>query len=309
MKNTHVLAAALFTFVLGACSDSEFDGFKKAETGLHYRFFNHDENAPTVQNGDGILVRYVIMNQKNDSVIVDSKSVSRDGSGYTGFGMSGSTFKGSLEDGMMMMAKGDSAEFIVAADSFFLKSMKYNELPPGINSGDHLRALISIKDITPKAEVEADRKKRMEEQEKKMAEAQEREKPALEEYLANNKITAKPTESGIYYIERKKGSGGSPGATDMVTVHYTGKLLDGTVFDSSEGKEPAQFAINGVIPGMAEGLQKMKKGGKATIIMPSVMGYGPQGTRGGPIPPFSPLVFDVELIDFGPAPAGMAPGQ
>jgi FKBP-type peptidyl-prolyl cis-trans isomerase FkpA len=57
-------------------------------------------------------------------------------------------------------------------------------------------------------------------------------------------------------------------------------------------------------------LQKMKKGGKATIIIPSVMGYGPQGTRGGPIPPFAPLIFDVELIDFSPAPAGgAAPGQ
>jgi hypothetical protein len=124
MKKTQVLAAALFTMVLGACSDSEFDGFKRAETGLHYRFFNHDENGKTVQNGDGILVRYVIMNHRNDSVIVDSKTVSRDGSGYTGFGMSGSTFKGSLEDGMMMMAKGDSAEFLITAELFFLKNNK-----------------------------------------------------------------------------------------------------------------------------------------------------------------------------------------
>jgi FKBP-type peptidyl-prolyl cis-trans isomerase len=308
MKKTTVFAAALVALVTGACSDSDFDGFKKAENGLHYRFFNHDENGKTVQTGDGIYLRYLIMKHGNDSVIVDSKNVSNDGTGYTGFGMSGSTFKGSLEDGMMMMAKGDSAEFIIPADSFFLKSMKYNELPPGISSGDHLRALIKIKEITPKDEVEKERQTRMAEQEKQMKAAEESEKPTIEKYIADQKITVKPSESGIYFVETKKGSGPSPKATDMVKVHYTGRLLDGTVFQSSEGQEPLEITVNQVVPGLSEGLQLMKKGGKATIVMPSSMAYGPQGTRGGPIPPFAPLAFDVVLIDFKSAPAGAEQG-
>ncbi len=301
MKKTKVLAAGVMTLFFCACNDSKFEGFTRAENGLHYRFFNHDESGVKVQEGDGILIRYLIMNQRNDSVIVDSKNVSRDGSGYTGFGMEGSTFRGSLEDGMMMMAAGDSAEFIVPADSFFLKSMKYNELPQGIQSGDNLRALIKIKEITPKAELEADRSKRMAEKEKQMQESKGLEQPALEKYLAENKVKTKPTESGIYYIETKKGTGPQPKATDVVKVHYTGRLLDGTVFDSSEGGEPAQFGLNQVIPGWTEGLQMMKKGGKAQLILPSSMAYGAQGTPGGPIPPYSPLVFDVELIDIVPA--------
>jgi FKBP-type peptidyl-prolyl cis-trans isomerase FkpA len=298
MKNIKVMAAALSTIMLGACSDSEFDGFKKADNGLHYRFFNQDENGTKVQDGDGIYIRYVIMNHKNDSVIVDSKNVSKDGSGYTGFGLNGSTFKGSLEDGFMMMAKGDSAEFIVPADSFFLKSMRYNELPPGFSSGDHLRALIKIKDITPKAEIEKERKEMAAAQEKQMMEAQEKEKPALEKYIADKNIKVKPTESGVYYIETKKGSGPTPKATDVVTVHYTGRLLDGTEFDSSVGRDPAVMPLNQFIPGWSEGVQLMRKGGKATLIVPSSMAYGPQGTPGGPIPPFATLVFDIELIDF-----------
>lgn len=131
MKKISLLSAAAIALVFAACNDSQFDGFTKAENGLHYKFYTHDENGEKVKEGDGLLVRYIIMNQKNDSVIVDSKTVSRDGSGYTNFGMQKTSFKGSFEDGMMMMAKGDSAEFIVPADSFFLKSMRYNELPPG----------------------------------------------------------------------------------------------------------------------------------------------------------------------------------
>jgi len=302
MKKATLLATAAIAFTLGSCSDSEFDGFKKADNGLHYRFFKQDENAPKVQLGDGVLLRYIIMNKANDSVIVDSKAVSRDGSGYTQFGLSKSSFKGSFEDGMMMMSKGDSAEFIVSADSFFLKSMQYNELPKGFKPGDKVRALFKIKDIMPAKEVEAERKKQMEEQAARMKEMEEKEKPQLEKYISDNKIKAQPTASGLYYIETKKGSGPSPKETDMVKVHYTGKLLDGTVFDSSEGREPAEFALNQVIPGWTEGLQLMKKGGKATLILPSSIGYGPRGA-GQQIPPYSPLVFDVELLDVKPAPA------
>ncbi len=312
MKKATLFATAAIALTLGSCSDSEFDGFTKAENGLHYRFFNQDENGTKAQIGDGVLLRYIIMNKSNDSVIVDSKAVSRDGSGYTQFGLSKSSFKGSLEDGMMMMAKGDSAEFIVPADSFFLKSMQYNELPKGIKPGDKIRALFKIKDIMPAKEVEAERKKQMEEQAAQMKAMEESEKPQLEKYIADNKIKAQPTASGLYYIETKKGSGASPKETDIVKVHYTGKLLDGTVFDSSVDREPAEFALNQVIPGWTEGLQLMKKGGKATLIIPSSLGYGPRGA-GQQIPPYAPLTFDVELLDVKPAPAQPAmqsqPGQ
>lgn len=303
MKKVTLLATAAIALVFGACNDSKFDGYTKAENGLHYKFFNHDENGTKVQEGDGILIRYIIMNQKNDSVIVDSKNASRDGSGYTQFGMQKTSFKGSFEDGMMMMAKGDSASFIIPADSFFLKSMHYNELPKGFKSGDFLKAVFKIKEITPKKEVEELQKKQMAERDAAMKEMEGKEKPMVDKYLADNKITVAPTASGLYYIETKKGTGASPKETDVVKVHYTGKLLDGTIFDSSVQRgEPIEFPLNQVIKGWTEGLQLMKKGGKANLVLPSALAYGPQGA-GEKIPPFSPLVFEVELIDFKPAPA------
>ena len=77
-------------------------------------------------------------------------------------------------------------------------------------------------------------------------------------------------------------------------MHYNGTFLDGKVFDSSIGKQPATFVLTNVIPGWIEGLQLMKKGGKSKLIIPSNLAYG-QGNQG--IPPFSTLLFDVELID------------
>ncbi|MCH5229048.1 MAG: FKBP-type peptidyl-prolyl cis-trans isomerase [Muribaculaceae bacterium] len=104
------------------------------------------------------------------------------------------------------------------------------------------------------------------------------------------------TESGLQYVIDKEGTGKQPGPTDEVTVHYTGKLLDGTVFDSSINRgEPTTFPLNRVIPGWTEGLQLMKEGAKYTFFIPSDLAYGPNGIP-NVIPPHSTLIFDVELI-------------
>lgn len=102
--------------------------------------------------------------------------------------------------------------------------------------------------------------------------------------------------SGLQYEVIKSGSGASPGLTDKVTTHYHGTLLDGTVFDSSvERGEPATFPVNGVIKGWTEALQLMKVGDKWRLYVPSDLAYGSRGA-GAKIPPFTPLVFEVELL-------------
>lgn len=105
----------------------------------------------------------------------------------------------------------------------------------------------------------------------------------------------KVTESGLQYLVLKEGNGVKPGPNDAVTVHYTGRLIDGTVFDSSvERGEPATFAVGQVIPGWVEGLQLMSEGAAWRLFIPSNLAYGPHGT--GPIQPNSTLIFDVQLI-------------
>ncbi|MDE5674724.1 MAG: FKBP-type peptidyl-prolyl cis-trans isomerase [Muribaculaceae bacterium] len=104
------------------------------------------------------------------------------------------------------------------------------------------------------------------------------------------------TPTGLKYVVVKEGSGKSPSATQEVTVHYTGMLTDGTVFDSSVARgEPATFPLNRVIAGWTEGLQLMKEGGETIFYIPSNLGYGAQGAPGA-IPPNADLIFDVQLI-------------
>lgn len=130
--------------------------------------------------------------------------------------------------------------------------------------------------------------------------AGEKNKKEGESFLAENKqkkgVTT--TKTGLQYKVLKSGEGKSPKKTDTVKVHYHGTLTDGTVFDSSvERMEPAEFPVDRVIPGWTEALLAMKVGDKWQIVIPPELGYGERGTPGGPIPPNSVLVFDVELLE------------
>lgn len=302
-KITMLLGSAVLAG-LASCNKSEFDGFTKAENGLHYQFFIQDEAGVKASAGDGISYKvvYALKRPVSDTILFDSNLNSEDGTGTVRNILPKSSFQGSLEDAFTMMAKNDSAAFIISADSFFLKTNKMQALPPFVKPGDKLQVTIKMVEIKTKKELDENQKK----QEAEIAALEGAEKPKLDAYLAANKITTAPTASGLIFIETQKGKGGHPSATDQVTVHYTGTLLDGTKFDSSVDRgEPTTFPLNQVIPGWTEAIQLMTKGSKAKLIIPSSIAYGPRG--GGPIPPFSTLVFDVELIDFkaGAAQPGM----
>ena len=114
---------------------------------------------------------------------------------------------------------------------------------------------------------------------------------------ASKDAGAVKTTSGIVIKHSKEGTGAQPKATDQVKVHYEGRLIDGKVFDSSVARgEPATFPLNGVIPCWTEGVQAMKVGGKAQLVCPSDLAYGPNGSPPS-IPPQATLVFDVELLE------------
>ncbi len=126
---------------------------------------------------------------------------------------------------------------------------------------------------------------------------------ALEALEALDLGTFIKTETGLMYNISLSGKGNKPASGDIVTVHYTGTLEDGTKFDSSyDRNEPISFelGVGRVIKGWDEGIALLKKGGKATLIIPPELAYGSRGM--GPIPPSATLIFEVELIDFEPAP-------
>jgi FKBP-type peptidyl-prolyl cis-trans isomerase len=139
--------------------------------------------------------------------------------------------------------------------------------------------------------------------EKRQAEAKaqaETNKAAGEAFLAENakKEGVQVTESGLQYQVLEAGEGPRPDSDDLVRVHYQGALLDGTVFDSSiERGQPADIPVSQVVPGWQEGIALMPVGSKYRLWIPAGLAYGEGGTPGGPIPPNSTLVFEVELLE------------
>lgn len=138
-----------------------------------------------------------------------------------------------------------------------------------------------------------------EEEKSKQAEANQKEAEAF--FTENAEAEGvEETESGLQYKVLEEGDGAKPSAEDTVTVHYRGRLLDGTEFDSSyERDQPATFALDSVIAGWTEALQLMPVGSKYEIYVPADLAYGPGGN--GPIPPNSALIFEVELLEIAEA--------
>jgi FKBP-type peptidyl-prolyl cis-trans isomerase len=135
--------------------------------------------------------------------------------------------------------------------------------------------------------------------EKTLAKQTEENKAHGADYLKSHaeKEGVQITESGLQYIVITEGDGIKPKATDEVTVHYRGTLIDGTEFDSSYSRnEPASFALNQVIPGWTEGVQLMSVGSKFLFVIPYELGYGERGA-GGSIGPYETLIFEVELLE------------
>lgn len=139
----------------------------------------------------------------------------------------------------------------------------------------------------------------------KQAEAEQNLRTGEAWLLENGKRKeVKTTSTGLQYEELKAGTGARPTANDRVRMHYKGSLIDGTVFDGTEGGEPAEYALTNLIPGLTEALQLMPIGSKWKVYIPAGLAYGSSTGPGGNLPPQSTLIFELELLDILPAPPG-----
>lgn len=287
MKINFLTASLSFMFLLVA-SSCQSDGqakYKTTETGLTYKLHeSFPENAkPQLTDIVEITMLYTV----NDSVIFDSKNMDRE----MRFPLTQPVFGGDFYEGIAFMHKGDSASFLMPADQVFLDIFKVKTLPPFVKDGDKMRFDIRLKNFMTSADYEAEQRQKSMMEEQVSAEM-------MHKYLEEQQITVEPTESGLVYVEQERGKGSLAKAGQTVKVHYTGRLTDGTVFDSSvERGEPIEFVLGEgkVIRGWDEGIAMMRKGGKALLVIPFDLAYGQRAV--GNIPAFSPLVFEVELVD------------
>jgi len=251
-------------------------------------------------------VRYSIVKaNKGDRIKIDDivflqiqYSTDKDSSLFNSWTMGGPltlkvtkpTFKGDLMDALTLLTANDSAAFLFNADSLFAKTFNMPR-PEFVKAGSDLKFKVKIQRVTTEDVLKADELKLQ--KEKNMEE-----KVAIDKYIAEKGLTVQTSSTGLKYIISNPGTGAAAEAGKTVKVHYTGKLLDGTKFDSSlDRNDPIEFVLGKgmVIPGWDEGIALLKEGGKAFLIIPSNLAYGARGA-GGVIPPFAPLTFEVELV-------------
>jgi FKBP-type peptidyl-prolyl cis-trans isomerase len=197
-----------------------------------------------------------------------------------------------FEEAIAIMKKDGKAKVVVPSKLAFGDQGRGSLVPPFAT----LVYEVEILDVKSKADYDKEQAKQKKDEEQKLEGAKKEEAAGLQKYLKDNKITAKPTSTGLYYIEKAKGTGPRAMVGKKVKVNYTGRLLSGKVFDASKDK-PFEFTLGQgqVIKGWDEGISMMNKGGKAMLIIPSSIAYGDRNM--GDITPYSTLVFDVELVD------------
>jgi FKBP-type peptidyl-prolyl cis-trans isomerase len=259
--------------------------FLKTPSGLEYKIYKHGGKVKPVA-GDLIKTILVYANQK-DSVIFDSR-VSRP---ENVFELLAPTFKGSLEEGMLMMAIGDSAIFKVNADSVYLKTFKQPR-PAYIKKGSKLIFKIKLLGIKTKESID----KRTPEEIEKDNEARRLAEPKLiQDFITLNNIENQPSESGLYFIERQIGSGPVITNTSKVKIVYNCTTLDGAVIDTQAKPIEIDMAAGKITKGMEEGLLKMSMGSKATLIIPSYLAFGKRKISS--VLPYTTLIYDLEVIE------------
>ena len=294
MKNAKYLIIIFVIASLAACGLGNDKTFKETESGLKYLFhISGGEEKP--QPGEILSMQMIYTVE--DSVLFDSRLSEMP----VYIPLVESQYPGDIYEAMAMMAVGDSATFKMNAADFFFNTAGMMELPPFITQSSELIFDIKLLKTMDEEGFAIEEQRMMEEQMAKDLLRAEQEEELRLEYIAEEGITAAPTESGLYYIEVEKGDGPAAQPGNMVSVHYEGRLLDGSVFDSShERGEPIEFILGQgwVIPGWDEGIGMMHTGGKARLVVPSHLGYGDRGA-GPMIPAYSTLVFDVELVDAG----------
>lgn len=287
MKNySKILIVALIAIIaLGATGCSKYKGYKKdKKTGMYYKVFNQDKKA--AQPVDGDFVEFMFTLRTDDSTIIPTD--------HSGDQIIESLFKGDFYDALRFMHEKDSISFILDGDSIFKYFMGNQAYPFGEKP---LYMDLKLLKIIPKEEFEKQRAEMRKQYEMALEEAKMAEDSLITNYIKKHNIKVKPTVSGLYFIKTASGAGKKVVKGSSVSIHYKLFTIDDTEIESSYNGGKTFDFVSGegnTIPGMDEAVQLMKKGDKAKLIIPSKLAFG-AGSR--QIPPYTTLVFEIELMD------------
>lgn len=279
-----VRVAGLFLLMIGLfASCKKKDEYLVTANGLKYRFIEK-KNGRHPHSGE-LMRMHLKYRDTKDKVLYDSQVM---GENFI-LQLTAPTFVGGIEEGFAMMGEGDSAIFLVPADSIFDKTFR-QVLPPSVNKGDMLKFEVRMLTI-----MNADEYRKETSEVKK--EVSEMEDLNINVYLAENELNVTPAKPGVYFIVMKEGKGNKPVKGDSVEVRYTGSFLNGEVFDGSKkaGENLRYVLGDGLrLDAWEQAISSMKEGAVCRLILSSENAFGKDGF--GPVPPSTPVVYDIELV-------------
>ncbi len=303
-RNLIILAVAVLA--LSACKQ-----FKKGDGDMQYKLVE-DKDGATIKEGDFVAFK-LIEKTEEDSIVFNSYDVDRPAYLI----QNKAAFKGDIYTALGLMSEGDSGIFKINLDSL---QLKMGMPKPQNTKGKYMLFTFKIEKVIAKGNMtdsalQATAQKYMDED---LAKAKSGEAAKVANYISKNNLKPLATSSGLKYVILTEGKGPKAEVGDTVAANYTGKFLSGKVFDTSypdvakkEGLfnpmrpyEPMKVSLGtaSIIPGLDEALLLLPKGTKATVIIPSELAYGQQGSQ--MIPPYTPLVFEVEVVNITPKKPG-----
>ena len=263
---------------------SKYKGYKRTWTGIHYKLLAIGDDEIKAKPGDYITFDITYKTIK-DSVFFKGKRK---------FQVTKPDFRGSVDECFAMLAKGEKAEFIINAGNFFAKTLQV-KTPSFLNVDGDMKVEINMIEIQTEKQYENQKRAFL----KWIDDFGDYEKEILSQYMREQKLSIQPTESGLYYFRIKQGNGRKVKTGDTLVVNYEGRFLDGKFFDSTVKRhEPFQFVYGTewqVVKGLEEAFGLMEEGEKALVILPSDLAFGESGSSTGIIPPFTSLIFEVEI--------------
>jgi FKBP-type peptidyl-prolyl cis-trans isomerase len=307
MNKSIITLVALAAMLVASSCGSKHPGYRKAESGLFYKFHRQDKSGEKILPGDEVTVSLrmytedtVFLSTGRDSLLSDKILVEEP------------VYPGDLFEAIQMMAVGDSATFILNSTRLFLEFFRMQELPGYIRDSAAVFLDLMVRERLPAVEVQKKMQAMAEAQERMLEDLRASEPDRIAAFLKSGGYSAKPMASGLYYIQTRPGKGPQIRTGSAVTVNYVARLTDGKIIETSIREEaikngtfdslfeytPFTFIMgdSSTVAGWEQGISMMRKGGKAVLIVPSSLAYGEEGLE-DLVPPYAPLVYEIEVVE------------
>ncbi len=285
MKQSLIVFNLILLLLYSCNNKQEYPGYKHYRHGIYYQLHKIGEDTRKPKVGDFVTVD-LIYKTLDDSVFF---------TGRRKFQVTRPDFKGAIDECFMMITAKESATFIISASDFFKKTLQTN-LPKFFDDYSKMKVTIEIIEI----QTEKAYRKEKEAFLHWIKDFGDYEKIILRQFIEEKELPEKPGSSGMYFINIRKGEGKKIEIGDTITINYEGKFLNGKFFDSTvKRNQPFQFVYGTewqVVKGLEEALGMMHEGEKSLIILPSELAFGTKGSSTGIIPPFTSLIFEVEIL-------------